>query len=115
MAPFVTILPALTQGQSVRRTEWEPFVRMFVLHDQLMCQCGNANPWHHSLTWAEITALDWQPIQTASSDEQGHKAPVASTPIPHASKRGFQNPFNKSEPRRKSLLLELFLKWWNSE
>lgn len=115
MSEFATILPALTQGQSVRRTEWEPLVRMFVLRDHLMCQCGNTNPWHHSLTWGEITALDWQLIQAASSDEQGYETSFAPTPIPDAPERGSQNLFNESEPRYKPLLSGLLLKWWNSE
>jgi hypothetical protein len=115
MAQFATILPALTQGQSVRRTEWEPFVRMFVLRDHLMCQCGNTSPWHHSLTWGEITAFDWQLVQVESSDEQGLQASVGPMPIPHASEQGFQNLLNESGPRHKPLLSELLLKWWNSE
>jgi hypothetical protein len=60
-ARLSTVLAAFTQGQSVRRIEWEPFVRMFVLRDHLMCQRGDSNPWVHSLTWGEVTALDWQP------------------------------------------------------
>jgi len=115
MAQFATILPALTQGQSVRRMEWEPFVRMFVLHDHLMCQCGDMNPWHHSLTWGEVTALDWQLIQAESGDEQGLPISVAPRPIPRAPERGFQNLSNESGPRYKPLFFGLFLKWWNSE
>jgi hypothetical protein len=42
---------------------------MFVLRDHLMCQSGNTNPRHHSLTWTEITASDWCPIQAESGAE----------------------------------------------
>jgi hypothetical protein len=115
MAQFATILPGLIQGQSVRRTEWEPFVRMFVLRDHLMCQCGDGNPWFHSLTWGEVTALDWQLIHTESSDEQEYETSFAPTPIPDAPERGSQNLFNESEQRSKPLLPGLLLKWWNSE
>jgi hypothetical protein len=115
MTDFATILPALTQGQSVRRTEWEPLVRMFVLRDHLMCQCGSTNPWHHSLTWGEITASDWQPIQAESSDEQEFQTSVVPVPIPRASERVFQTLINKSRPRYEPLLFGLALKWWNSE
>jgi hypothetical protein len=60
MAQFHAVLQALNQGRSVRRDEWEPVIRMFVLRDLLMCQCGTSKPWNHSLGWEEITANDWQ-------------------------------------------------------
>jgi len=40
-----TVVAALNQGQSVRRDEWEPIIKMFVARDMLMCQCGNSKPW----------------------------------------------------------------------
>jgi hypothetical protein len=55
-----TVVAALTQGQSVRRDEWEPIIKMFVARDMLMCQCGNSKPWQHSLTWDDIAAIDWK-------------------------------------------------------
>jgi hypothetical protein len=67
MAQFGVVLPALAQGQSVRRDGWEPVIRMFVLSELLMCQCGNSKPWLHALTWEDITASDWRPIQATSS------------------------------------------------
>jgi hypothetical protein len=113
MAQFATILPELIQGQSVRRMEWEPFVRMFVLRDHLMCQCRNTNPWHHSLTWTEITASDWHPIDAEFGVEQGHEASI--TPIPTPQLQTVGNMFSESGLRHKSLLFGLLLKWWNSE
>jgi hypothetical protein len=67
MAQFDVVLSALVQGQSVRRDEWEPIIRMFVLRDTLMCQCGDSKPWQYALSWDEITALDWQLIKATSS------------------------------------------------
>jgi hypothetical protein len=60
MTQLNTVLHALNQGLSVRRDEWEPVIRIFVLRDMLMCQCGSLKPWTHSLGWDEITANDWQ-------------------------------------------------------
>jgi hypothetical protein len=110
MAQFSTILPLLTQGQSVRRTEWEPFVRMFVLRDHLMCQCRNTTPWHHFLTWGEVTASDWQPIQAESGVEQGHQASVTPKPIPYSSELPLLKLSAEPEPLRAVLL-----KWWNAD
>jgi hypothetical protein len=107
MAQFSTVLSALTQGQSVRRTEWEPFVRMFVLNDQLMCQCSDMNPWLHSLTWGEVTALDWQPILAKS---EGHQTSITPTRTPHAPERPLLKLSAESEPFRAVLL-----KWWNAD
>lgn len=115
MALFATILPALMEGESVQRTEWEPIVRMFVLDDTLMCQCGNANPWHHSLTWEEITASDWQLAQTRSTAEIEHQTYVIPTSIPGTSRRTFRNLFDESGPLHSSLFFGPLLKWWNTE
>jgi len=115
MAKFATILPALIEGQSVQRTEWESVVRMFVLDDTLMCQCGNTNPWHHSLTWGEITASDWQLVQVESTAEIEHQTSVVPTPIPSTSGRAFRNLLNKSGPLLNSLFFGPLLKWWNTE
>jgi len=60
MAQIDVMLPALTQGRSVRRDGWEPVIRMFVSFDTLMCQCGDSKPWLHALGWDDITADDWQ-------------------------------------------------------
>lgn len=64
MAQIDAVLHALSQGKSVRRKEWEPYVHMFVLNDILMCQFGDAKPWEHALTWGEISALDWEPVRS---------------------------------------------------
>jgi len=113
MAPFVTILPALIEGQGVQRTEWEPVVRMFVLDGTLMCRCGDANPWHQSLTWGEITASDWQLVQSGSTPEIEHQTSVV--PIPNTSGRAFRNLFDESGPLHNSLFFGPLLKWWNTE
>jgi len=115
MAQFDTVLPALTQGRSVRRNEWEPKVRMYVLEDTLMCQCGNMNPWHHSLTWAEITAPDWQIIQAESAVEQENHMASASTPVSRLSGWAFRKPFSGSGALHSALFFRSFLKWWNIE
>jgi hypothetical protein len=73
MAQLGTFLSALTEGRSVRRDEWEPVVRMFVAGELLMCQCGNQNPWLHSLTWGEIAASDWQLVQSLASIDMEKK------------------------------------------
>jgi len=88
MAQFQAILPALNQGHSVRRDEWEPVIRMFVLKDLLMCQCGSAKPWNHTLGWEEITATDWQLAEvTETVDNTGmsshHHATVQQS-APHS-------------------------------
>ena len=67
MAGFTSVLPALAQGASIRRDEWEPIIRMFVLSETLMCQCGAARPWRYSLSWDEIVATDWQLIKNVSA------------------------------------------------
>jgi hypothetical protein len=110
MAQFATILPELIQGQSVRRMEWEPFVRMFVLRDHLMCQCRNTNPWHHSLTWAEITASDWHPIDADFGVKQSHEASITPTLISSSPKRPLLKLSTESEPLR-----AILLKWWNAD
>lgn len=107
MAQFAAVLPMLIEGESVRRAEWEPIVRMFVLHDHLMCQCGNANPWHHSLTWGEITALDWQLIQAEPNWHQTAITPTLTAYLP-------ERPILKL-PAKAKPLRAAFLRWWNSE
>jgi hypothetical protein len=75
MALLDAVLHALRQGKSVRRGEWEPYVRMFVVNDILMCQCGEMKPWRHALTWSEICASDWEPIRsTAAVRPRNHEA-----------------------------------------
>jgi hypothetical protein len=114
MAQLDTLLLALTQGHSVRRDEWEPIIRMFVLNDTLMCQCGNSKPWNHSLTWGEITASDWQLIDVQSVVEQEQKTSLSLTPIPCEPPVASRNPFRRSGPLYKSMPFGLFLKWWNA-
>ena len=79
MAQLDAVLHALSQGKSVRRDEWEPYVRMFVLNDILMCQYGEAKPWEHSLTWGEISASDWESIRSRPATRPANRA-MATTP-----------------------------------
>jgi hypothetical protein len=93
--------------------EWERFVRMFVSRDRLMCQCRDTNPRHHSLTWTEITASDWHPIDAEFGVEQSHEASITPIPTPQLQTAG--NMFSESGLRHKPLLFGLLLKWWNGE
>ena len=70
MARFDVVLAALTLGQSVRRGEWEPIVRMFILKDLLMCQSGEGTPWVYFLSWDELTANDWELVEITSAAKQ---------------------------------------------
>ena len=79
MGQLDAVLHALSKGKSVRRDEWEPCVRMFVTNDILMCQCGNAKPWRHALTWGEISASDWESIRSAPATWSANRA--ATTPL----------------------------------
>jgi len=65
MAHLDVVLPALGQGRSVQRADWEPIIRMFVSSGMLMCQCGNSKPWRHALGWDDIEASDWQLVRAA--------------------------------------------------
>jgi hypothetical protein len=110
MAQFSTVLSAFTEGQSVRRTEWEPFFRMLVLRDYLMCQCRNITPWHHSLTWTEIAASDWHPVDAEFGVEQGHEASILPALISSSPERSFLKLSAKSQPLR-----AVFWRWWNAD
>ena len=110
MAQFDLMLPALTQGKSVRRDEWEPEVRMFVADDILMCQYGNSSPWQHSLTWGEIAASDWQLFQAS---EQEHQTSILSEPLCRVPEAGMRNLFNEIDAGRSPFLLRLFSRWRN--
>jgi hypothetical protein len=70
MAKLEHLLGALSEGRSARREEWESIIRMFVLGETLMCQCGTGRPWRLALNWDEITATDWQLVQDTTSIEQ---------------------------------------------
>jgi hypothetical protein len=113
MAQLDEILPALTQGRSVRRDEWEPVVRMFVLKDALMCQSGNSAPWHHSLTWGELIASDWQLIHLQASVKQGDETSVLTAPA--NTERALLHRFRSRGPRLGSSFTRLITQWWNSE
>lgn len=114
MAQLEAVLPALRQGRSVRRDEWEPFVRMFVSSDSLMCQSGKASPWHHSLTWGELIASDWRLIHCEAADEQGAGASVLTAT--HSTVPGaWLSPFHGVGSHYSRVFTGLVTKWWNAE
>jgi hypothetical protein len=115
MAQLEVVLPALRQGRSVRRDEWEPLVRMFVLKDALMCQSGNSDPWHHSLTWGELIASDWQLFHHQAAAEQRDRASVLTLPTPGAKDWALFNVFGGEGPRYGRALTRSVTKWWNSK
>jgi hypothetical protein len=115
MARLDAVLPALTQGRSVRRDEWEPVVRMFVLGDTLMCQSGNASPWHHSLTWGELIASDWRLIRTEADDKQEEHASVRTATAPAIMGGAMLSPLHGVGPRYSRAITGLVTKWWNAE
>ena len=59
MATFDLILAQLNRGQSVRRENWPPDVKMFVQGNSLMYKYGSSKPWQCALSWDEIAATDW--------------------------------------------------------
>lgn len=77
MAKFDKVVAALTQGQSVRRENWHPDVRMFVYRDSLMYQNGVEKPWRCALSWDEIAATDWQLLKAASGAQQVQQIAIA--------------------------------------
>jgi hypothetical protein len=115
MARLDAVLPALTQGRSVRRDEWEPFVRMFVLDDTLMCQIGNASPWHHSLTWGELIASDWRLIRTEADDKEEEHASLLTSKAPGVLEGALLSSFNGMGPRYGRVISGLVTKWWNAD
>jgi len=88
MAEFGAILSALAEGKSVRRSEWEPMIQMFVTDDTLMCQCGNAKPWLYTMTWGEIAASDWQLVNDGSSNKKTSQKLAPSAPDLRSSAKG---------------------------
>jgi hypothetical protein len=78
MAKFDKVIAALTQGQSVRRENWDPDVHMFVRNDSLMYQHGVAKPWQCALSWDEIVAADWRLLKAASGAQQVQQIAIAA-------------------------------------
>jgi len=70
MAKFDKVIAALTQGQSVRRENWDPDVHMFIRSGSLMYQNGIEKPWRCALSWDEIAATDWQLIKAVFGARQ---------------------------------------------
>jgi hypothetical protein len=108
MAQIDAILHALSQGKSVRRDEWEPYVHMFVLNDILMCQYGDAKPWEHSLTWGEISALDWEPIRAMPAVQLTNRTPAISLSVQRDSGRAARSSPGDAGVRRNWFLLRFF-------
>jgi len=108
MAQIDAVLHALSQGKSVRRKEWEPYVHMFVLNDILMCQFGDAKPWEHALTWGEISALDWEPVRTTLAIQRASRTPATPPSVPRVSDRAVRSSLNDAGVRRNSFLLRFF-------
>jgi hypothetical protein len=66
MAKFDKVIAALTQGQNVRRENWDLDVYMFVRNGSLMYQNGVERPWRCAISWDEIAATDWKLIKVES-------------------------------------------------
>ena len=81
MAKFDKVIAALTQGQSVRRENWDPDVRMFVRSDSLMYQNGVERPWQCALSWDEIAATDWQLLKVAPVALQVNQTSTERPPL----------------------------------
>lgn len=108
MAQIDAILHTLSQGKSVRREEWEPYVRMFVLNDILMCQYSDAKPWEHSLTWGEISALDWEPVRATPVVQLTNRTPATPPSAQRAPGLALQSTPGDAGMRRNSFLLRFF-------
>jgi hypothetical protein len=108
MAQIDAILHALSQGKSVRREEWEPYVHMFVLNGILMCQFGDAKPWEHALTWGEISALDWEPIRIAPGAQLTNRTPATPPSVPRVSGRAVRSSLGDAGVRRNWFLIRFF-------
>jgi len=108
MAQIDAVLDALSQGKSVRRVEWEPYVRMYVLNDILMCQFGDARPWEHSLTWGDISALDWEHIRTTPAAQPANRTPAPPPSVQRVSAEVLRGSHSDAEVRRNSFLLWFF-------
>jgi hypothetical protein len=115
MAQFDAVLPALMQGQSVRRGEWEPVVRIFVVDDILMCQCGDLSPWLHSLTWCEIIASDWQLVEVASTTVEKRRIAAGSVPVWRVPWPILRGTLNKEKPLSTRPFFRHLYKWWEAE
>jgi hypothetical protein len=115
MAQLDEVLPALTRGQSVRRGEWEPVVRMYVSRDALMCQSGNSEPWHHSLTWGELIASDWQLIHLQAGVKQEDESSLIAAQAQGSTDRALLHVFGGGGPRLGRSFTRFVTEWWNSE
>jgi len=108
MAQIDAVLHVLSQGKSVRREEWEPYVHMFVLNDILMCQYSDAKPWEHSLTWGELSALDWEPVGATPVVQLTDRTPATPPSVKRAPGLALQSALGNVGVRRNSFLLRFF-------
>jgi hypothetical protein len=81
MARFDRIVSALIQGQSVRREDWLPDIRVFVHSDSLMYQHGTVKPWRCALSWDEIAATDWQLVKVVPVALQVNQTSIERPPL----------------------------------
>lgn len=105
MAQLHAVLSVLAEGESVRRDEWEPIVRMFVSSEMLMCQCGDAKPWQHALTWDEISATDWEPIRATPAAQKASRPPAIPPPIQRVCVQAVRSSLSDAGVHRNSFLL----------
>ena len=78
MAKFDKVIAALTQGQNVRRENWDLDVYMFVRNGSLMYQNGVERPWRCAISWDEIVATDWRLLKAVSDAPQAQPIAIAA-------------------------------------
>lgn len=81
MTTLELIVSALTQGQSVRRENWLPDVRMFLQGNSLMHQSGSVKPRRCALSWNEIVATDWLLAKDTPVTLQVYQTPTERQPL----------------------------------
>jgi hypothetical protein len=64
MAGFDTMLPALKAGRAIRRIKWDAGTKMFIDDIGALVQQATGAPYAYSLNGAELTATDWQLIDS---------------------------------------------------
>ena len=101
MARFASVLPALQQGHSIQRSEWEPVNRLFVADNALMWQCGGAKPFRCALTWDELSATDWRHFEDASGLVVNESS-AGFLPISRDSDRAMHSSFEEASQQHNS-------------
>jgi hypothetical protein len=67
MAGFDTMLAELKAGRAIRRSKWDAGTKMFIDGSGALVQQATGAPYAYSLNGGELTATDWQLI-----DSQAH-------------------------------------------